>query len=98
MRAAKVDANQSEIVSALRAIGCTVQHLHSVGKGCPDLLVGYRGVNMLMEIKDGNKPPSARLLTADQIDWHGNWRGQVVTVSSAIEALSMVDRVIKEQA
>lgn len=96
MRAAKIDANQPEIVAALRAIGCTVQHLHSVGKGCPDLLVGYRGVNMLMEIKDGRKPPSARLLTPDQMDWHGSWRGHVVTVSSAIEALSKVDEAVKD--
>lgn len=40
MRAAKVDKNQPEIVEALRAEGAVVQHLHAVGVGCPDLLVG----------------------------------------------------------
>jgi DNA-binding NarL/FixJ family response regulator len=39
-RAAKVDANQTEITAALRQMGATVQHIHTVGKGCPDLLVG----------------------------------------------------------
>jgi len=39
MKAARTDANQSEIVAGLRAIGATVQPLHAVGKGCPDLMV-----------------------------------------------------------
>lgn len=90
MRAAKVDANQSEIVAALREVGCTVQLLHMVGKGCPDLLVGRHGTNVLIECKDGNKPPSARKLTPDQVDWHDSWRGQVVVVCDVSEALKAV--------
>ena len=90
MRAAKVDANQGEIVEALRQAGCTVQLLHMVGKGCPDLLVGTRGINVLIECKDGSKPPSARKLTADQLEWHDAWRGQVTVVCSVDEALSVV--------
>ena len=65
-RAAKVDANQKQIVTALRQAGCTVQSLATVGKGCPDLIVGCQGRNFLLEIKDGSKPPSARQLTEDQ--------------------------------
>ena len=42
-RAARVDRNQAEIVVALRAGGASVQPLHAVGKGVPDLLVGWRG-------------------------------------------------------
>ena len=91
-RAAKVDTNQPEIVAALRAIGATVQHLHTVGKGCPDILVGYRGVNYLLEIKDGSKPPSKRRLTKDEAEWIGRWRGQVQVVKSVIEAVEVVTR------
>jgi len=90
-RAAKVDANQGEIVAALRKIGATVQPLHAVGQGCPDLLVGWRGMTSLLEVKDGAKPPSARKLTEDQEKWHANWRGQVAvveTVEQAIEAIT----------
>lgn len=86
-RAAKVDDNQAQIVDALRMVGATVQLLHAVGKGCPDLLVGYRGNNYTLECKDGAKPPSARKLTADQIEWHRDWRGQVAVVTDAREAL-----------
>lgn len=71
MRACKVDDNQKQIVDALRKIGCSVQHLHKVGQGCPDLLVGYMGKNWLLEIKRNAKSP----LTKDQVEWHGTWRG-----------------------
>lgn len=86
-RAAKVDANQPAIIAALRQIGASVQPLHSVGQGCPDLLVGYRGRNILIEVKDGGRPPSERRLTADQVDWHAGWRGAVTVVNSTEEAV-----------
>jgi hypothetical protein len=86
-RAARIDANQTQIVSALRSVGASVELLSAVGKGCPDLLVGYRGVNLLMEIKDGKKPPSERKLTSDQIVWHREWKGVVTVVNSVDEAL-----------
>ncbi|UMO77901.1 nuclease [Acinetobacter phage Cato] len=90
MRAAKIDANQNEIVAALRKIGCTVQILSSVGKGCPDILVGYRGRNFLLEIKDGDKPISAQKLTPDQVEWHDLWNGQVNVVNCAEQAIKIV--------
>ena len=83
----RVDSNQPEIVQALRDIGATVQHLHEAGKGCPDILVGYHGYNWLFEIKDGDKPPSKRKLTADEKEWHATWRGQVSVIKSADEAI-----------
>ena len=92
-RIARVDANQKAVVAALRAAGATVQHLHSVGQGCPDILVGYRGRNYLLEIKDGDKPPNKRRLTRDEGRWHRRWRGQVAVVESVAEALAaIVDR------
>lgn len=89
-RAAKVDANQVEIVSALRKVGATVQHLHSIGLGCPDVLVGWKGKNHLLEIKDGTKPLSARKLTAQERSWHAWWRGTVYTVHSVEDAMAVV--------
>jgi len=88
--AARVDANQTQIVSALRAAGATVQSLSAVGQGCPDLLVGYQGTNILMEIKDGKKSPSDRKLTSDQIVWHSEWNGVVFLVTSVNEALELL--------
>lgn len=89
-RVAKTDANQPEIVAALRKMGASVTLLSQVGGGCPDLLVGIAGVNLLLEVKDGSKPPSARKLTADQVEWHGSWRGQKAVVASVEEAMSVL--------
>ena len=94
-RVAKKDDNHPEIVQALRQIGCTVQDLAVVGDGCPDLLVGYRGRNFVLEVKDGEKVPSARKLTPEQVVWHHDWRGDarvVETVEQAIRAVTEVKR------
>lgn len=90
-RAARTDANQGEIVQALRAIpGVRVQSLASVGAGCPDLLVGYKGRNFLMEVKDGAKAHSQRLLTRAEIEWHCSWTGQVAVVETIDQALAVL--------
>lgn len=85
----KADANQPAIVKALRNAGCTVEHLHAVGKGCPDLLCAIDGQVFLIEIKDGAKPPSAQALTADQIIWHRDWKAEVHVVNSIEAALAV---------
>jgi hypothetical protein len=87
-RAAKVDRNQPEIVRALRQAGASVQCLHTIGQGCPDLLVYARGDLRLMEIKDGLQPPSGQKLTHDEQMWHMLWRGPVHIVTSVEEALN----------
>ena len=83
------DNNHDEIVDALRRVGASVQSLASVGDGCPDALVAFRGWHVL-EIKDGSKPPSARTLTPDQDTWHVIWEGQVAIATSLDDALRIV--------
>ena len=90
MRARRVDDNQAEIVSALRKVGATVQHLHTVGEGCPDILVGWRHQNLLFEIKDGSKVPSKPKLTPDEVEWHKRWKGVVYTIESLADALKVM--------
>lgn len=89
-RAAKVDANQSCITNALRKIGASVQPLHAVGNGCPDIMVGYRGRTFCLEIKDGDKSKSKRVLTDEQITWIQNWRGHVRVVENLNQAISAI--------
>ena len=86
----RTDRNQSEVVKALRAECASVLILSTVGDGCPDLLVGFRGRNLLLEVKDGAKVPSKRRLTPDQKLWRSVWSGQVNTVESVAEALIAV--------
>ena len=89
-KASKIDENQVEIVKALRKAGASVTHLHAVGQGCPDLMVGFRGSNYALEVKDGRKPPSARGLTDAQLRWHMLWRGHVKIVNNVDEALAAI--------
>lgn len=96
-RAAKIDDNQNEIVETFRKLGWTVQILSTVGKGCPDILIGRCGFNMLVEIKDGNKPPSKRELTPDQVKWHDSWRGQKCVIKNVDEALDLHDKEIERR-
>jgi hypothetical protein len=84
-RNAKVDANHGVIVAALRQVGASVQDLAKVGQGCPDILVGYRGQNFLMEIKT-----TKGKATLPQIAWHEFWQGQVVVVRDVDEALHVI--------
>ena len=94
-RAAKVDANHGEIIEALLSVsGVTVHSLAGVGCGCPDLLIGARGLSYLAEIKDGEKCPSHRTLTPDQRKWILKWTGSpVVILLDAGKALSWARRI-----
>jgi hypothetical protein len=86
----RTDRNQREISAALRAAGCSVESLHRVGGGVPDLIVGRKGRNYLLEIKDGALSPSRRVLNDEQRRWHIYWRGQVAVVTTIGEALIAV--------
>ena len=90
-----MDSNQVQIVAALRLVGCAVTHLHKVGDGCPDLLIGIRGAWGLIECKDGKKPPSARALTVAQIKWwdENQRSGPKAIVNSPAEAIEFAKRL-----
>jgi hypothetical protein len=81
VRAANVDTVQPAIVKALRDIGASVQVTSTVGKGFPDLVVGWRGKTFLLEVKtDRDK------LNTLQQEWHSRWAGQVAVVRTPEEA------------
>lgn len=78
----RVDANQAEIVTALRACGRRVLLLSAIGKGCPDLLVGWPGNNVLIEVKTADG-----VLTPDQVAFFNTWTGPKAVVRTVAEAL-----------
>ena len=84
MRHAKrVDANQDQIVIALRAAGAYVWII-----GLPvDLLAGYKSHTFLVEIKTDAR----KRLTALQADFFENWSGSTLArVDSPEAALRMI--------
>lgn len=90
MSAKRTDSNQSGIVKQLKRIGVSVQHLHELGEGCPDLLLGFRGQNWLVELKDGSKPPSRRKLTPAEEKFFAEWKGQVAKCETLDEILKVI--------
>ena len=93
--AARIDANQDQIVSLLRAAGATVHSMAALGGGFPDLLVGHAGKTALIEVKDGAKFPSRRKLTPDQKDFHANWKGGTLAVVDSPEAALRVLKLME---
>ena len=87
MRNARVDANQPETVKAFRDLGWSVLIISQL-KNCCDLVVSKEGYTMLIEVKDGNKPPSAQKLTEGERKFFSNWKGDWKIVTS-------IDDVIK---
>jgi hypothetical protein len=92
-RANRIDDNQNDIVAALRKAGATVRVI-SQGEGIPDLLVGFRGETILLEVKDGNKPPSARTLTPAEKKFFDEWEGGLCMVVKSVEdALELLEGI-----
>jgi hypothetical protein len=85
--ARRIDANQTEIVTALRCAGAWVYSTAALGGGFPDLLCYARGMFFLLEVKDGNKPPSARKLTEAEAAFVSSCPGPVHVVCSVSQAL-----------
>ncbi len=87
------DANQSAIVRELTQVGATVIDMTGDPRIGFDLLVVFRGVVRVVEVKDGRKPPSDRLLTKreQQRKWDVERAGGVYYVwESAAQALSEI--------
>ena len=83
------DANEPVIVEALRKAGATVSRLDTP----LDLLVGYRRLNLLIEVKLPLGPRGGEhgsSLTPAQKDFIENWRGQHAIVRSPQEALRVL--------
>ena len=93
-RARKVDKSQSAIVKAFRACGASVEVLSDVGRGVPDLLVGFRGRNWLIEVKEPGEG-----LTLSQMVWHEKWQGRTFIVRGVddvpVVLKQMTKRMIK---
>ncbi len=85
--AARVDANQTQIVSALRAAGAYVWII-----GLPvDLLVGYKNHTFLVEIKTDSR----KRLTKLQADFFENWSGSTLARIDNPEAALRMIGVVK---
>lgn len=65
-----------------------------MGGGGPDCVVGRWHKTVLVEIKDGKKPPSARKLTPEEIRFKREWKGHYVIVESVDDVIFTVKHLL----
>ncbi len=87
-RAARKDENHNEIKIAFETLGWSAKDIHQI-PDFADLLIGKPWVNVVIEIKDGNKPPSARKLTKGEQDFKDSWNGPYRIVTSIGDVLNV---------
>lgn len=85
-QAARRDANHGEIKAVFEGMDMSVLDVASAPCGF-DLVVGYKTQAILVEVKDGTKPESARKLTDNEARAHLNWRGPKAIVKNNDEAV-----------
>ena len=89
--AKRVDLNHTEIVNKFRELGASVFDLSAVGRGCPDIMVGYNGQTVLVEIKSGEK----KKYTEAQLKFINEWKGSTVNrindLEGAIRLIKILD-------
>lgn len=83
----RVDANQDQIVSVLEAVGASV-----VPIGRPvDLLVGFRGMTFLLEVKNPDSSYGKKGANKAQQEFTKLWQGHPpAIVSTPLEALRAI--------
>ena len=81
-RAARVDRNHGEIIKAFRKLGFSVADTSKLGAGFPDLVIAFAKRTALVEVKDGTKVPSARVLTKPEADFRADWKGTYLIAES----------------
>jgi hypothetical protein len=93
-RAARRDHGEGDIIKAMREAGAYVKVIND--EGLFDLLVSYKGPSgrhhcLMLEVKDGAKPPSARRLTDAEQKFHDEWPGDnLYIVNSVEEAIALL--------
>jgi hypothetical protein len=90
-RAARVDANQAEIVGFMRAQGASVYLIQLP----VDLLVGINGKTALVEIKDPKSSYGKKGMNENQKSFGSTWQGGTLCLIDSIEAADRLLKVMK---
>jgi hypothetical protein len=101
------DANHEAIVLELRQLGATVLETHALGDDAPDLVVGYRGITALVELKSGDRVLGRAHVTQRrkrerlerQRAYLDAWAGGLAFIAETTEAIlfALVDATVHSQ-
>jgi Holliday junction resolvase len=88
------DQNQAEIVGVLRDVGASIIDTSHMGNGFPDLVVGYRGVIYLLEVKNNKTFYGRKGFNENQKAWNARWAGPPpIIVRSQDDALKAIGAI-----
>ena len=90
---ARKDANHNKIAAAFEKCGASVADTSRLGGDFPDMVIALCGFNVLVEVKDGSKPPSKSDLSKGQKKFQIEWRGWYVVIKSVDDALALVGEI-----
>jgi Holliday junction resolvase len=89
----RTDDNQTNLVKVMRDLGASVAITSSTHGGFTDTVVGYGGVSVLVEIKDGSKVLSDRQFTPKQVDFHRDFKGAITVIETFSQAVALVNEI-----
>lgn len=90
--ARRTDRNHQICRDRFRYNGCTVADTHDL-PGFVDLVIGKHGLTVLVEVKDGEAPPSKRKLTKAEQKLHDGWLGWIEVVTCIEDCDSLVGQM-----
>jgi Holliday junction resolvase len=91
--AKKVDENHKIIVQRFRELGASVFDASGVGRGFPDILVGFNNQTALVEIKSGEK----KKFTEPQLKFMAEWKGSSVSRINDVQGAERLINILKLQ-
>ena len=94
MTRSRTDGIQPVVIRIFRAYGFSVKDTSRVGGGFPDLVLGFRSKNFLVEVK--NDTGVGWKYTPAQKKFNDTWNGQRITITSTQEAAEFAEKVRHE--
>ncbi len=79
------DRNQQTIVDYVRGLVASVENTTGVGKGFPDLVIGFRRLTVLAEIKRQGRKADLR---ESQEDFNARWQGGPILLADSGDDLA----------
>ena len=92
MRAKRVDANQPDVVSALRGAGAFVRPTHAAGEGFPDIVAAHRGRWHFFEVKSSDAAARRKGLTAER---QAHFREQAGTRGCVVHVVTTPEDAVR---
>lgn len=95
IRHKKKDANHGYLVKFFRACGALVDDVSDLSGLGYDIIVCYAGETVMVEIKDGSKPPSQRRLTESEEAAKARWGKKFAVIEDEEQAKGLLDSMAR---